>query len=898
MSIDQVGRRTSVHPLLGGRPSDVALVCGSASVTYGDLSARVEERAAELGPTRRLVLLEAGNDLESVVTYLAVLAGGHPVLVAAPGDTDRHADLVDRYRPDVIQASGAPLREVRPGTDHNLHPDLAVLLSTSGSTGSPKLVRLSLANVVANARSIASYLGIRDDDRAITSLPLHYCYGLSVLTSHLVSGAAVVLTELSVADACFWKLVEESRATSFAGVPYTFDLLDASGFRQRMIPSLRYVTQAGGRMDPARVREYAQLGCRRGWDLYVMYGQTEATARMAYLPPDLAVVHPEAVGVPIPQGAFRLDGAGPDGVGELVYSGPNVMMGYALEPADLARGAEVTELRTGDLGRQRDNGLWEIMGRLGRQAKLFGLRLDLDRVERMLGERGRAARVLTHDDRLWVFTDRPRALERTRRCVLELTGLPASAVRVVRLESLPRTAAGKPDYAALTRHAAHTQSDESKHSTAATADGIRDVYAVLLGRPDATTRDSFIDLGGDSLSYVEASTRLGQALGTLPPNWQRLAPEELVRSRRRPRRLTVPTDLSVLLRAVAVTLILVSHADIAQLQGGAHVLLAIAGYNLARFQLALPGRTARIRGIFRTALTVGVPAALWIGVAALVTGDYRWQTALLLNGLTGSDSWSNDWQFWFLEVLVWGYLGVAALVALPWVERWNRHQPFRLAATVVVGCLVVRYALVGVEAASVERYQALTVLWCLALGWAAATAESLGRRMMVAVTTVVATVGFFGDARRETLVVVGILLLLVDRAVPVPRPLAAVVQAVAAASLWIYLTQWQVYPGLEAEGHPYAAVLSALIVGILAHWAQGRVIRRSGARSHGVGLSGRSAGSSLTALAISAELGEEDGRVVHGHGAARPSPAVPGSSAWSAGDRRRRPCRSRHRSVG
>jgi peptidoglycan/LPS O-acetylase OafA/YrhL len=199
--------------------------------------------------------------------------------------------------------------------------------------------------------------------------------------------------------------------------------------------------------------------------------------------------------------------------------------------------------------------------------------------------------------------------------------------------------------------------------------------------------------------------------------------------------------------------------------------------------------------------------------------------------VTGSDSWSYDWQFWFLEVLVWGYLGVAALVALPWVERWTRRHPFPVAAAVVVACLVVRYALVGVEAGPVERYQALTVLWCLALGWAAATADSLARRVVVAATTVVATVGFFGDARRETLVVVGILLLLVDRAVPVPRPLAAVVQAVAAASLWIYLTQWQVYPGLEAEGHPYAAVLAALVVGILAHGAQVRGIRRIGARS-------------------------------------------------------------------
>ena len=838
MTIDQVGPRTAVHhPLLGGRPGDDALLCGPVAVTYGDLAARVEARAAELGPTRRLVLLEAGNDVESVVTYLAALAGGHPVLVTAPDDTDRHADLVDRYRPDVVQASGAPPREVRAGTRHHLHPDLAVLLSTSGSTGSPKLVRLSLANVVANASSIATYLGICRDDRAITSLPLHYCYGLSVLNSHLISGAAVVLTELSVADACFWELVDGSRATSFAGVPYTFELLEASGFRDRAVPSLRYVTQAGGRMDPARVCEYAELGRRRGWDLFVMYGQTEATARMAYLPPDLAAVHPEAIGVPIPGGAFRLDGVGPDGVGELVYSGANVMMGYALEPADLARGAEVTQLRTGDLGRRRDDGLWEITGRLGRQAKLFGLRLDLDRVERLLAERGRPARVLAHGERLWVFTDRPRAVERTRRCVLDASGLPASAVRVVRLARLPRTAAGKPDYAALTRHAARTRYDESEHSTAATANGVRDLYAVLLGRPDATTRDSFVDLGGDSLSYVEASTRLGQALGTLPPGWQRLSPEQLAQSQRSPCRRTVPADLSVVLRALAVLLILVSHADLAQVQGGAHVLLAIAGYNLARFQLALPSQAARVRAVARTTLAVAVPAGLWIGTVALVTDDYRWQTAVFLNGLTATGGWTRDWQFWFIEVLVWCYLGVAALIALPWFERWWRRSPFALAMIVSLGCLGVRFAVVGIEPGAVERYQALGVLWCIALGLAAATADTVGRRVVVGALTVTSTVGFFGDTQREVIVAVGIMLLLADRVLPVPRLVAGCVHGIAAASMWIYLTQWQVYPPIEEAGHPYVAVAAALAVGILAHLGHDRISARL--RQHSPGRRGR-----------------------------------------------------------
>ena len=827
MTVHSVGRLAAAHPLLGGRPDATALDSAQSSTSYAQLAALVEERKTELGPTRRLVLLEAANDVESVVTYLAALGGRHPVLLTAPGDVERHAHLLDHYRPDVVQTAGGRPEERHPGTAHDLHPDLAVLLSTSGSTGSPKLVRLSLANVLANARSIATYLGIRDSDRAITSLPLHYCYGLSVLTSHLVSGAGVVLTDLSVADPGFWLLAEEARATSLAGVPYTFELLEACGFRDKNLPSLRYLTQAGGRMDPARVQSFADLGRRRGWDLFVMYGQTEATARMAYLPPDLASERSTAVGIPVPGGSFRLDGVGEhgaDGVGELVYSGPNVMMGYAEQPADLACGSELTELHTGDLARQADDGLWEIAGRLGRQTKLFGLRLDLDRVERLLDEGGRPARIVVHDDKLWAFTTRPRSVDRTRRALLEATGLPPSAVRVSLLATLPHTRAGKPDYAALARQADRAAGD-GPHAGAATAEDIRDLYAVLLGHPDATTRDSFVDLGGDSLSYVEASTRLGRALGTLPPGWQRLDPETLAASRGRVRRFTAPTDLSVLLRAVAVTLILVSHADLGQLQGGAHVLLAVAGYNLARFQLSVTGGATRARGILRSALGVAVPAALWIGAVAAVTGAYQWQTAVFLNGLTGSDRWSDDWQFWFLEALVWSYVGLAALVALPWVDRCLRRSAFTVALCVLVACLSLRVVLVGVQAGPTERYQVAVVLWCVALGWAVATADTPRRRLIVAMAAVVSVTGFFGDAQREAIVLAGVLLLLLDRALPLPRLVARAVQVVAAASLWIYLTQWQVYPGLEDAGHPYLAVLAAMAVGIVAHLVWGRALR-------------------------------------------------------------------------
>ncbi|MDQ4052931.1 MAG: AMP-binding protein [Actinomycetota bacterium] len=786
--------------LLGGAPGDVALVAADQTLTYADLADAVRGRAADLGSTRRLVLLETANDVGTVVTYLAALAGHHPVLLVGAGDSERQADIVRTYATDL------------PG--HDLHPDLAVLLSTSGSTGSPKLVRLSRANIESNARSIAAYLDLRSTDRAMTSLPLQYCYGLSVLNSHLVSGASVVLTDLSVADECFWDLARSTGATSFAGVPYTFDLLEASDFAARDLPTLRYVTQAGGRMPPEQVIRFAELGRRRGWELFVMYGQTEATARIAYLPPDLAADRPDAIGIPVPGGELRIDPlpdvTGAPDVGELVYSGPNVMMGYAESPADLARGPETPELRTGDLARQADDGLFEVTGRLNRCAKVFGLRVDLDRVERQLREARLSARLVSDDGTLHAFVTHARQGRRTRDQVALLASVPPGAVRVHTLTDLPLTESGKTDYAALTRHAAAAVT--ATNDPAETS--VRDLYAVALGRADVSGSDSFTSLGGDSLSFVEVSTRLARHLGHLPRDWPHLSIDELSRTTRRPRRLTTPVEIGMLLRALAIVMVVVTHTDVWLVPGGAHVLLAVAGYNLGRFTLRVAGRRERSRRMLMALAAVVVPASAWIAGCAAVTGDYRIITAFYLNGLVGADTWGPDWQFWFLETLVWFYLGVAALLAIRCVDHRQRLRPFATAMVVVAIALLVRYLFVGLEAHGTEKYSVAPVLWVLALGWAAAEARTRWQRVMVGGTAVVATLGFFGDPQRELLVAGSVALLLWARPVPLPRMVGRLVQVVAAASLWIYLTHWQVYPGLEAAGHAPEAIMASLVVGV------------------------------------------------------------------------------------
>ena len=813
---------------LAGHGSRLAVRTADEALTYADLAGRVDDLAERLGRTRRLVLVEGANDLDALVAHLAALTHGHVVLLAAPGEPAGR--LADAWDPDVVIHDGV-VRERRDGTGHDLHPDLALLLSTSGTTGSPKLVRLSHANLRSNAASIADYLRLTPDDRAITSLPLHYCYGLSVVHSHLLVGAALVLTDLSVVDECFWRLAESAGATSFAGVPYTFDLLERSGFDAGRVPTLRQVTQAGGRLDPERVRSWSARGRRAGWDLVVMYGATEATARMAWLPPELADAHPDSIGVPVPGGSFRIDPApeAAPGVGELLYSGPNVMLGYAEAAPDLARGREVTELRTGDLAREVD-GLVEVVGRRGRHTKLFGLRLDLDHIERLAAERSQGAEVrcVVVDGTLHAFHTRPRTSDRLRTALAVASGVPTSAIRVTRLDALPRTATGKPDLAALADHARLLEQPVDEPATT-TLEAVQRDYAVVLGRPDVDPGSSFAGLGGDSLSYVELATRLGRRLD-LPRDWHTRPIRELVGDA--DRRAGVRLDTSVVLRALAIVAIVGTHANLFTVVGGAHVLLAVAGHNFARFQLSGATRERRLRHGLASLAQLMVPATLWIGGVALVTGFYTPATAVFLNGLLGSDGWTVQWQYWFLEALVWLTALSLALVAVPWLDRLERRTPWGVALGLVLVALTARFAWVGLESGTTERYTIGVVALWFALGWAACRADTAARRGLVVGLAVAGTVGFFGDPVREALVVAGIALLVHVPTLRVPSRLVAPISVTASASLFVYLTHWQVYPHLE-DVLPLGATLASFAVGIAAWWLSRPALRRLGRALHG-----------------------------------------------------------------
>ncbi|MGB6058535.1 MAG: AMP-binding protein [Microthrixaceae bacterium] len=834
---------------------EAALITNHLRWSGEELAYRADEVVDRLGPDRRLVVVSMANDVGSLVAYLGARRGGHAVLLVDP---DRISSAVDTWDPDVIlggDGQGWRCDRLRNTSQHDLHPELALLLSTSGSTGSPKCVRLSRSSLTSNALAIAEYMGLSGDDRAITSLPLHYCYGLSVLHSHLAVGAAIVVSDTSVVDQCFWTAVADHSVTSIAAVPYMLDLIDRVGVDRLCAPSLRRLTVAGGRTSPATVERYAELGEKVGWDLFVMYGQTEATARMAYLPPALARTNPKSIGIAVPGG--QLDLAPVDGletpaeVGELVYRGRNVMMGYATSTADLGRGAELDELRTGDLARRTPEGLFEIVGRKGRMAKLFGLRIDLDHLEQVLDQHGAPSWCVESSGGLAVCTTATADL--VTRIVAQNVGLPPTTLAVSLVDELPRLANAKPDRSALTATQAKTSGPGSISPGA--GDGVQAVMSEVLRRDDLSPEDSFVTLGGDSLSYVEVSLTLEGLLGELPANWHLMPIAELERlaergrdavsGRSRARWRHVETNL--VLRAASILLIVVSHVGIFKIRGGAHLLLAIAGFNFARF-LLWPDRMTLRTDTVRSIARIAIPSVIWLGVLNVVSTGYSWSSVALLNSYLGPPRWTPSWRYWFIEALVASLIVAALVTSVPAVRRWERRMPVLVPALLLPISLIPRYDLVTIGATPEPLLAPHRVAWFFVLGWLIARAESTAWRVVTSAVVLTVVPGFFGDSGRDLVVVLGLLVLIWRPSIRVPRCTTRAIGLLAGASLYIYLTHFQVYIPLERRGVPeWLAVFASIAAGV-AIWrlvepgverlVSGRPLRIKGGQPRGNEFSG------------------------------------------------------------
>lgn len=446
------------------------------AITYNQLSDETSALAKKIGH-RCLVFVLCRNTIGSVLGYVSFVNNGIVALLLNSNfDDTLLSKLIDTYRPLYLWIPISKtahfvnyIKEYETFdyallktnfSDCSLYNELALLLTTSGSTGSPKFVRQSYANVLSNAEAIVDYLNIDSNERPVTLLPMYYTFGLSVINSHLLVGATLLITDKTLMHSELWKFIKEAKATSLSGVPYTYEMLDRLRFYRMDLPSLRTLTQAGGRLSPKLHEKFSQYAADSGRKFVVMYGQCEATARMSYLPSERSCEKIGSIGIAIPGGCFHLidaDGSvidEPDADGELIYNGPNVTLGYAECIDDLAKGDERNGvLATGDIARFDSDGFYYIVGRKKRFLKIFGNRVNLDEVDSLVyGEFGIDMASAGVDDHLYIFVTLEKYAEQVRSFVIDKTKLNPAAFKIKVIDRIPKNESGKTLYSELSKY--------------------------------------------------------------------------------------------------------------------------------------------------------------------------------------------------------------------------------------------------------------------------------------------------------------------------------------------------------------------------------------------------------------------------------------------------------------
>jgi acyl-CoA synthetase (AMP-forming)/AMP-acid ligase II len=442
---------------------------------------RIEEiavRISEYVPARSLVLALVNNTMGSTLGLLAMLrAGIIPILIDAKTSLKIVNELIDKYHPSYLFTDQTQYQELnndvaeikikdfvfikQPTWEHfEVNDRLAMLLTTSGSTGSNKFVRISYENIYENAKSISSFLEIGPETKTITTLPLHYSFGFSILSSYYYSGAKIVLTERTLIEREFWQDFENFQVNSFSGVPYTFDLIFKLNLHTKYFDKITTITQAGGSLHPQSRKKLLELTELNRSRLYIMYGQTEATARMSYLDPSFGRIKSGSIGKAIPGGElFIVDEDGNkikshSSPGELCYTGKNVSLGYSESYKDLNKGDDNKgTLLTGDLGYVDKDGFYFITGRKKRFVKIAGHRINLDEIGNLCGNDFGEVVAIEKNNKIVLFVTSIDNRMKIKDKLSKQLNLPETFFETEVIKSLPRSKSGKILFSELEKNA-------------------------------------------------------------------------------------------------------------------------------------------------------------------------------------------------------------------------------------------------------------------------------------------------------------------------------------------------------------------------------------------------------------------------------------------------------------
>ncbi len=450
----------------------INLISQNQSLSYVDADSQKEftlndliDDRLDLGKRKKLVFLYLDNSISSIRAILNFIKTDHCLALLSNqlhGEYKLALELV--YKPEYIYDNArTAIKSYHKNSDHSfsyfflendedrsIAEEIRFLLSTSGTTGSPKFVKLSESNLVENAKSIISYLPINNDDVTPLMMPIFYSYGLSILTTNSIAGGKIVCGVKDLMNKTFWEELNSFGFTSLSGVPFFYEMMNRTGFTQKKFDTIRYMTQAGGKLNESLLKKFAEYARDNNIPFYTMYGQTEATARMSFLSPGSLLEKLGSIGKPIPNGSFEID---PE-TSELIYKGPNVFGGYASDFKDLLGFQNIQSLHTGDLAKVDEDGHYYITGRIKRIVKIFGSRINLDETEQILKNefKGDSFACIGIQDKYLLIATSLKESEHSKvtSFLQSKFEIHPSAIKMVVVNEIPTTPNGKTNYSLLT----------------------------------------------------------------------------------------------------------------------------------------------------------------------------------------------------------------------------------------------------------------------------------------------------------------------------------------------------------------------------------------------------------------------------------------------------------------
>ena len=417
---------------------------------------------------RSLILIISSSTKEFIVHYLSFLKFGHAQIILNENINDELLKrIITKYKPNYILLKNNKIRihkkynlqkktnkklyKIYKSTDSKkikLYDSLAVLLSTSGSTGSLKFVKQTYENINANTESISKYLNLKPNDRSVTNLPLNYSYGLSVVNSHLYIGGSIYISSSNILEKNFWDSLFKYKITNLNGVPYFYEILKKINFEKFNLTHINFFTQAGGPLEK-KINRYLVNFCKKNRKKFiVMYGQTEATSRISFLQWKYALTKIGSIGKAIPGGFLKIKDDKKKG--ELIYQGKNVTIGYSNNFQDLNfSDSNDGTLSTGDIAKKDKDGFFYIIGRINRNVKIYGFRINLDDLEKKLSSNIVKCACIGKDDLITIFFTKEIYREFITKKLVKVFKFKINNFKLVLIKKLPYSTNGKLLYSKL-----------------------------------------------------------------------------------------------------------------------------------------------------------------------------------------------------------------------------------------------------------------------------------------------------------------------------------------------------------------------------------------------------------------------------------------------------------------